>query len=68
MNIQTVVINYLNKIFPVAPQGGVAPKAIKASDDAEIAIAIACATFKTKSWLNNNFNKICKKMPPMASF
>lgn len=46
MNIQTVVINYLNKIFPVAPQGGAAPKAIKASDDAEIAIAIACATLK----------------------
>lgn len=40
------LINYLNKIFPVAPQGGVAPKAIKASDDAEIAIAIACATLK----------------------
>lgn len=46
MNIQTVVINYLNKIFPVAPQGGTAPKAIKSSDDAEIAIAIACATLK----------------------
>ncbi len=46
MNIQTVVINYLNKVFPVAPQGSAAPKAIKSSDDAEIAIAIACATLK----------------------
>jgi len=47
MNIQTVIINYLNKVFPVAPQGGsAAPKAIKSSDDAEIAIAIACATLK----------------------
>lgn len=47
MNIQTIVINYLNKVFPVAPAGGnSAPKAIKSSDDAEIAIAIACATLK----------------------
>ncbi len=47
MNIQTAIIGYLNKVFPVAPQGtGAAPKAIKASDDAEIAIAIACATLK----------------------
>ena len=47
MNIQTVIVNYLNKVFPVAPAGGnSAPKAIKTSDDAEIAIAIACATLK----------------------
>ncbi len=46
MNIQTVIINYLNKVFPVAPQGSSAPKSIKASDDTEIAIAIACATLK----------------------
>lgn len=47
MNIQAVVIKYLNKVFPVAaPAGASAPKAIKASDDAEIAIAIACATLK----------------------
>ena len=47
MNIQTVIINYLNKVFPVAPAAGSsAPKAIKSSDDAEIAIAIACATLK----------------------
>lgn len=46
MNIQTVIINYLNKVFPVVPQGSAAPKVIKSSDDAEIAIAIACATLK----------------------
>lgn len=46
MNIQTAVITYLNKVFPVAAPAGTAPKAIKASDDAEIAVAIACATLK----------------------
>lgn len=46
MNIQAVVVAYLNKVFPVAAPQTAAPKAIKASDDAEIAIAIACATLK----------------------
>lgn len=46
MNIQTVVIRYLNKVFPVAVAETASPKAIKSSDDAEIAIAIACATLK----------------------
>ena len=47
MNIQAVVIRYLNKVFPVAVAETSSPKALKAaSDDAEIAIAIACATLK----------------------
>ncbi len=46
MNIQAVVIRYLNKVFPVTVPETASPKAIKASDDAEIAIAIACATLK----------------------
>ena len=46
MNIQTVVIRYLNKVFPVAVAETASPQAIKSSDDAEIAIAIACATLK----------------------
>jgi len=46
MNIQTKVVEYLNKIFPpVVPQTA-APRAIKANDDVEIAIAVACATLK----------------------
>ncbi len=46
MGIQAKVIAYLNKIFPVAVAESAAPKAIKASDDSEVAIAIACATLK----------------------
>ncbi len=46
MNIQTVVIRYLNKVFPVAVPETATPKAIRTSDDTEIAIAIACATLK----------------------
>lgn len=46
MGIQAKIIAYLNKIFPVAVAETASPKAIKASDDAEIAVAIACATLK----------------------
>lgn len=47
MNIQAVVIRYLNKVFPVAAVEASSPKTIKSSsDDAEIAVAIACATLK----------------------
>ncbi len=46
MNIMASVIAYLNKVFPVAVPAAAAPKALKAGDDAEIAIAIACATLK----------------------
>ncbi len=46
MGIQAKVIEYLNKVFPVVEPQTAAPKALKASDDAEIAIAIACATLK----------------------
>ena len=46
MGIQAKIIAYLNKVFPVAEPQTAAPKALKVSDDAEIAIAIACATLK----------------------
>lgn len=47
MNIQAVVIEYLNKVFPVAAAEASSPKAVRSSsDDAEIAIAVACATLK----------------------
>ena len=46
MFVQAKIIAYLNKVFPVAAAESASPKAIKASDDAEIAVAIACATLK----------------------
>ncbi len=47
MHIMTAVVNWLNKVFPVASPVAATSKSSKAaSDDAEIAIAVACAALK----------------------